>query len=238
MKKIITMSIAAGLVAVASAEVSVTMDLASAYVFRGVTLLDGASFQPGIEASGLGLPEEYGAVAVGAWGAADLDDANGTANTFQEIDWYVAYSLPALIEGVDLALGYCEYAYGAGFSDKEFSIGAGWEYEGVGLGATYYQGVGGLIGTSSYAELTAGFGIDISEDIAGSVDASVGYADPASGKSGFADYSIGVSAGYALSEQWSAGVSVTYIGQIDDEVLPDGPYDVDFVGMFSLACDM
>ena len=75
MKKIITTTIAAGLVgSVATAGVDVTMDLASAYVFRGITFNDGVVFQPGIEASGLGLPEAYGAVAVGAWANYDIDD--------------------------------------------------------------------------------------------------------------------------------------------------------------------
>ena len=75
MKKTITMTMAAALVAgVAMAEVAVTLDLASAYVFRGVTLNDGAVIQPGIEASGFEIPEEYGALAVGAWGNYDLDD--------------------------------------------------------------------------------------------------------------------------------------------------------------------
>lgn len=249
MKKIIITTMAAGLMAaVASAGVGVTLDVASAYVFRGVTLNDGAVIQPGIEASGLEIPEEYGALAVGAWGNFDLDDYapnSVTGSSFQETDWYASYSLPALVEGLDLFVGYCEYSYGTGSSDKEANVGAGYEIAGIGLGITYYQGVGGLIDQQAYIEGTAGYGLDLSEDLSASIDASVAYIDPSegNGESGFHNYTVGASLGYAISDAWSAGISGTYIGQGDDTVLTDATasspgYDVEFVGMFSLACEM
>jgi hypothetical protein len=57
------------------------------------------------------------------------------------------------------------------------------------------------------------------------------------GESGFNDYTLGANVNYALSDIWSAGASMTYIGQGDDEVLPDGmgAYDTDVVGTLSLA---
>ena len=242
MKKTIVTVLATGLVAaVASAEVGVTFDFASAYVFRGVTYNDGLVFQPGVEAAGLGLPEEYCAVAVGVWGNMDLDDYNDTLATseFSEIDMYFGYSLPTLVSNLDLFVGYCDYTYpgATGPSDKEASVGAGYEIAGVGLGLTYYYGIGGGINGSSYIELTAGYGLDITEELSGSIDASVGYADIDGGENGLSDYSIGGSVSYALGEVWSAGASLAYIGQIDDDVLPDGmyAYDVDIVGMLSLA---
>ena len=246
MKKMITATIAAGLiVGMASAQTSVTLDFASAYVFRGVTLLDGASFQPGIETSGFGLPEEYGSVTAGIWGSADLDDDNGTSSTFQETDYYASYSLP--IEALDVSIGYTEYAYAAGSSDKEFSIGLGYDLAGVGLSAAFYQGVGGGIGSSIYAEFGAGYDLEVSTNLVVSLSGRVAYADrsdntdywgTSADESGFSDYDLGIAAGYALSETWSAGLSGTYIGQIDDDVLDDDAYDVEFVGMFSLACEM
>jgi len=249
MKKIITTTIAAGLVAsVATAEVSVSVDLASAYVFRGVTLNDGVVIQPGIEASGFGLKEEYGAVSFGAWGNYDLNDyapAGAVSSTFQETDWYGSYSLPSLVEGLDLYIGYCEYSYGAGSADKEANIGAGYEVMGVGLGLTWYQGVGGNIGTSSYLEFALGYGYDFTDELSGSVDARFGFvnqSDSAGGESGFQDYDLGASLGYALSEKWSVGATIMYIGKGDDKVLADikdgGSYDVNFLGSIGLACDM
>lgn len=241
MKKIIVTTMAAGLmVAAASAEVSTSFDLASAYVFRGVTYNDGPVFQPGIEASGLGLPEEMGALAVGAWANYDIGDYGGTLNSseFSEIDWYASYTLPSMVDGLDVSLGYCEYTYpnAAATADKEGSIGLGYAIGEVGLGATAYFNVGGG-DTDFYYELSAEYGYDLSDAVSLSVGATAGYAEPENGDSGFADGSLSVGLGYALSETWSLGVSGTYIAQLDDAILPDGMYgyDVDFVGMLSLG---
>jgi uncharacterized protein (TIGR02001 family) len=252
MKKIITTTIAAGLVAgVAMAEVSTTFDLASAYVFRGVTLNDGAVFQPGIEASGFGMPEEYGGFAFGAWANYDIDNYNDNqpGSTVTETDWYASYSLPSFVDSLDLFVGYTEYMYGGGDRDEEINLGASYEIAGVGLGLTLYKGVGGLIGDQLYVEATAGYGMDFTEELSGSVFGSIGFMnyDQAVANSvapsledGFHNYSIGADIGYALSEKWSAGASVTYIGQGDDAVLPEGVfgYDADVVGMIGVACDM
>lgn len=249
MKKMIVTTMAAGLVAaVASADVGVTMDFASAYVFRGVTLNDGPVVQPGIEASGFEVPEEYGSVAFGAWGNYDINDyASGAVagSSFQETDWYVSYGLPTIVSNLDLSVGYCEYSYGTGSADHEVSVGAGYAIGDLSLGATFYQGVGGLIHQQRYYELTASYAVDVSsvsEDLSASLDATAGFIDPSihGADSGFHDYTLGGSLSYALTDAWSAGVSGTYIGQGDDKVLPEGDlgYDTEFVGMFSLACDM
>lgn len=256
MKKIMTKSIAVGMIAavagtVSAAEdivvveestassVSVTMDFVSSYVFRGVTLSDEAGFQPGIEVSGLGLPAEYGSITVGVWGAGDFDGDD--SSTFIETDYYASYSLP--IDFMDVSIGYTEYTYSAGEADKEMSIGLGYEVVGIGLAATFYQGVGGLIGSTRYFELGAGYDLPLSDEFVVSFGARVGYADQADngvmdGESGFSDYDIGLAASYALSERWSAGASIAYIGQIDDDVLTDDNYDKESVGMFSLAYEM
>lgn len=247
MKKMITTTVAAGMVAVAaSAEVSVTADFASAYVFRGVTFNDEAVFQPGIEASGFALPEEYGALAIGAWGNYDIGDYGGSlkSSEFSEVDWYGSYSLPSLVEGLDLFVGYTEYTYpnAALVSDKEANIGAGFSIADLALGLTAYYGVGGGVKGTAYYELTAGYDIAVSEELTASLGASAAYVDFDGGENGLHDGSLSAGFSYALSENWSAGASVAYIAQLDDEVLVDvedgGGYDVDVVGMFSIACDM
>ena len=250
MKNSIAKTVVAGVIAAvagtASADVGVTADFVSAYVFRGVTLNDGASFQPGIEASGLGLDEKYGSVTVGAWGSAGFDDSYAVGNTgsstFQESDWYGSYGLPSLVEGLDVSIGYTEYSYAVASADKEVNIGLGYELAGVALSAAYYQFVGGVFVGSIYGELGAGYDIEASTNLVVSLGARVGYADFDGGESGFSDYDLSVGASYALSEVWSIGASVAYIGQIDDEVLTDADestgtlgYDVDVVGTLSLA---
>ena len=242
MKKIIAVTMAAGLVAsAASAGVGVTADFASAYVFRGVTFNDGAVFQPGIEADGLGLPEEYGSVVVGAWGNYDIDDYGGTlaSSQFSEIDMYASYSLPTIVSNLDLFVGYCEYTYpgAAGGADKEANIGAGYEIAGIGLGYTLYWNIGGGgMDAYSYHEFSVGYGMDFTDELSGEVGARAGFVDYDT-ESGFSDYDISGAVSYALSDVWSVGASLAYIGQGDEDVLPDGQYayDVDFVGMLSLA---
>jgi len=242
MKKIITTSIAAGLVAsVATAGVDVTMDFASAYVFRGYTFNDNAVFQPGIEVSGLGLPESFGSVAVGAWGNVDLRKPYGEGQTsqFSETDWYGSYSLPGMVDGLDLYVGYCEYTYPlkGGSADKEVNAGVGYEIVGVGLGATVYHLIGGAFVNDTWYEVAASYGIDLSESLALGVAADARFVDSRDGMSGFNDYTLAVDIGYTLSEVWSVGASLAYIGQGDDEVLVegDGGYDVDIVGMLSIG---
>ncbi|VGO19882.1 hypothetical protein SCARR_01942 [Pontiella sulfatireligans] len=265
MKKIITTTLAAGMAAAlastvsaeektavvveeeAGMSVSVTMDFASAYVFRGVTFNDGFVIQPGIEAGGFGLPEEYGAVSVGAWANYDVDDYDGNlaSSEASEIDWYASYSLPTLIDGLDLFVGYCDYTYpnAEGTSDKEANVGLGFDIAGIALGATAYYGIGGAVSGSAYYEFSAGYDLEITEEFAASLGARMAYADPDSGDDGFSDYDIGLGLSYVLSDVWSVGASVTYIGQMDDDVLPDEDlngtgdfgYDTEVVGMLSLA---
>jgi hypothetical protein len=59
MKKVIAVMVVALMASVAAqaADVSAYVDFASAYVFRGVTLNNGLVMQPGVEVSGLPIPE-------------------------------------------------------------------------------------------------------------------------------------------------------------------------------------
>jgi uncharacterized protein (TIGR02001 family) len=223
--------------------VSVTADFASAYVFRGVTLNDGAVFQPGIEATGFGLREECGSLTIGTWGNFDFDSyKDGSSSEFSEVDLYISYGLPTLIDGLDLFIGWTEYTYPTGDSgaDKEANVGAGFDLAGVALGATVYIGTGGAIHSAQYYELTAGYDLELSEDLGLSLGASAAYLDQDSGSDGWNDGTLSAALSYVLCENWSIGASVAYIGQLDDDVLVDEEgdgfgYDVEAVGMLSLA---
>jgi uncharacterized protein (TIGR02001 family) len=261
MKKIITTTLAVGLMAgfasaeeaaeataeVPATEVSVSVDFASAYVFRGVTLNDGFVIQPGLEATGFGLAEHCGSLTLGTWGNFDVDDYNGgESSEFSEVDWYVSYSLPTLVDGLDLFVGWTEYTYpssAGGNADKEANVGAGFDLAGVALGATAYFGAGGAVHSSQYYLFDAGYDLELAEDLGASLGASFAYADIDGGENGFADGTLSAALGYALSDNWSVGASLTYIAQLDDDVLTDEDikatgavgYDVDFVGMLSIA---
>jgi len=241
MKKMMTAMVAVALLvapaAFAAAEVSVTLDAASAYVFRGVTFNDGPVLQPGLEVA---LPS---GLVLGAWGNIDIDDYDGSLveNQFSEIDIYGSYALP--VELLDVSIGYTEYTYpGAeGDADREVGVSFGTALEMVELGLGIYYGLDGGIEKSLYVELSAGTSLELAEGVGLDLGATVGYADPDEGESGFADYSVSAGLGYGV-----VGASVAYIGQIDDEVLADvvmpteeiefsNGYDVEVVGMLSLA---
>lgn len=248
MKKMIATAMAAGFMAAAasakvSAEVSMTLDLASAYVFRGVTYNDGLVFQPGIEASGFGLPEDMGVISVGAWANYDIDDYGGALDSheFSEVDWNVSYSLPFMPDGLDVSLGYYEYTYpnSSDSTDKEGNVEVSYALAdtGVELGASAFYHIDNK---DFYYSLSAGYGYDISDAVSLSADASAGYYEPEDGDGGFQDGTVSVGLDYALNDVWSLGAKGTYIAQLDDEILTDANnlfygYDVDFVGMLSLS---
>ncbi|MEA2068951.1 MAG: hypothetical protein U9P12_07115 [Verrucomicrobiota bacterium] len=243
MKNRIAKAVAAGMIAAvagtAAAETSVTLDFASAYVYRGYTLNDEAVFQPGIEASGLGLPEQIGTFTIGAWGNYDFGDYGGavTPNQFSEIDWYASYAAP--IEVVDLSVGVTDYTYPAGSAeDVELFVGLGYELAGVGLAATVYRGVSGdILGGVTTVEFGVDYGIDFTETLSGSLAADARYVDGQKSGYGWNDGTVSAGVAYALNEAWSIYGSATYIAQLDDTVLVDGPfaYDVDFLGTVGVS---
>lgn len=244
MKNMITKAVATGMIATVAgtvaAETSVTLDFASAYVFRGYTLNDEAVFQPGIEASGLGLPEEIGTFTIGAWGNYDLGDYGGavTPNQFSEIDWYASYAAP--IEVVDLFVGVTDYTFPSATTaeDVELFVGLGYELAGIGLAATVYRGVSGdVLGGVTTVELGAEYGFDFTESFSGSVAADARYVDGQKSGYGWNDGTISAGIDYALTKAWNIYASATYIAQLDDTVLVDGPfaYDVDFLGTVGVS---
>ncbi|MEN7973755.1 MAG: TorF family putative porin [Verrucomicrobiota bacterium] len=253
MKNMIVKTVVAGMVAavtgtamaegeVPATEVGITEDFASAYVFRGSTFNDEAVFQPGVEVTGLGLPEGAGSLTIGVWGNYDIGDYGGVlkSSEFSEVDWYASYSLPSLVDGLDLFVGWTEYTYpNGGVSDKEASIGVGFDAAGAALGATAYLGVGGGINGNSYYELSAGYDLELSEELGASIGGSAGYLHTPAGEDGWNDGSLSAALSYSVCENWSVGASLAYIAQLDDDVLVDvedgGTYDVDMVGMLSLA---
>lgn len=208
-----------------AAEASLSLDLANAYIFRGATFNDGAVLQPGVEVGGLG------GLSVGVWGNLDLDDYDGAVadGQFQEVDLFGSYSIP--VECMDLSVGYTEYLYpsGGGDADREVGVSAGVAVAGVDLGAGFFYGVDGGIQDSLYVELSAAKGFALTDAIGLDLGATLSYVSPDEGEDGFSHYTASVGLSYM-----AVSASVAYVGQIDDDVLPDvedgGAYDVDVLG--------
>ena len=229
MKMVKAMVVAATVLTMGSgvyaAEASLSLDVASAYIFRGATFNDGVVVQPGLEVGGLG------GLSVGVWGNLDIDDYDGAVleNEFQEVDLYGSYAIP--VECMDLSVGYTEYLYpsGGGNADREIGVSAGVGVAGIDLGAGLFYGVDGGIEDSLYVELSAGTGFELTDDLGLDLGATVGYMSPDEGEDGFSHFTASLGLSYAAI---SAGV--TYVGQIDDDVLPDvedgGAYDTEVVG--------
>lgn len=247
MKKGTVKSVAmAALLAVASspamaAEATVGLDLASAYVFRGATFNDGLVAQPYLDVSGL-------PVDIGFWGNIDIDDYDNSyeSGEFSEIDVWASYTLP--IEGIDASIGYAEYTYpglgGAelvdgeavatrGVADREVSLSVGMDVPlapAVGL----YYGIDGGIEKNFYADFGIGHEMELAEGVGLSLGALIGYFVPDEGADGFNQYELSASLSYSF-----LSLGVTYVGQVDDEVLVDaedgGTYDVEVIGTLGMS---
>jgi len=156
---------------------SASVDFASAYVFRGVTLNNGLVVQPGAEISGFLLPEEYGSLAVGVWANYDLDDEDGDGSDFSEVDYYIIYTLP--IEALDVSVSYTEYDYpGGGPADKEVALSLGKALGDTGLYGSFTAnyGVGGAVDNSWYLQAALDYEKELSEKLTGSLGVTVAYA--------------------------------------------------------------
>jgi uncharacterized protein (TIGR02001 family) len=235
MKKVALVALAMAVSAFAAssaraAEASAGVDLASAYVFRGETFNDGLVAQPYLEVSGLPID-------LGVWANFDIDDYDGTINDgqFSEIDLYASYSVP--VDAVDLSIGYTEYTYpGAeGDADRELGIGLGLDLPLAPAVGVYY-GLDGGIDSDLYVDFGIGQDFELADGVGLSLGALVGYLSPDEGEDGFKQYELSASLSYDFI---SAGV--TYVGQLDDEVLVDvedgGKYDADVVGVIGVGFD-
>ena len=208
-------------------ETSATLDLYSAYVWRGLTLNDGPVFQPSAKmeaACGLGL---------NVWGNMDLDSYDGAYDKgeFSEVDInlykkfeYKAFSFEA---------GYIEYLFPQLHEDNAtrdaygtvtYDIGAGF-YTGV----EYFYDFGEI--KDYYADALAGYEVEYGK-LTTTVEASAGYAgkdwavaqvdeEGSSIEGGWYDYGFKLSLAYAVTESLDLGGTLAYAGSLDKEVLPD-----------------
>jgi len=239
MKKTIGLALVALTVAVSAqaADVSTTIDFASAYVFRGVTLNNGFVMQPGAEISGFPIDEKYGSVAVGIWANYDIDAIDSDGSDFSEIDYYVSYSLP--IEVIDVGVTYTEYTYESGNSDKEvaLSLGSAIGTNGLYAGVTFNYGLGGAVEKDLYIQGALDYEMELTESLSASAGVTVGYLISDTGADGFNDATASIGLGYALNENWSVSGGITYIAQLDDAVLSDADYDVNLLASVGISCD-
>jgi len=218
------------------AEASIGADVASAYVWRGITFNDNLVVQPSLDVA---HPSGIGFNVWGNYDARDGDtDGDGetdvSADDFQEIDLTMSYAVP--FEPVDLSVGLIDYTFpGGGSSTLEFYVSAS-----KALGSMFSVGVDAYYDVDEvedyYLSANVGLSLPLTDDIGIELGASAGYAgkDMSAGTdSGLHDYNFSVSSGIPLAETVELGVFVAYAGSFDKDVLPD--QEVDLYGGFGLS---
>ena len=207
-----------------AADVTVGADVASAYVWRGITFNDEGVIQPSVDIS-----SESG-IGINVWGNFDLGDYDQAVEggDFQEIDLTLSYAVP--VEGVDLSIGLIDYLFpggGEGSAEVYASLGKEIGESGLSLGANVYYDFDEV--EDVYANITAAYGFDLSESLAMELSGSIGTGgeDATAGTdSGLHDYNLKLSATQAASESTSVGLYVAYTGSADSAALPDQDVDV------------
>jgi len=249
MKKFITVIAITGLVTgSAFAGADMTVDIGTAHVFRGVTIVEDLVIQPGLELNGFGMPTNYGAIAVGVWGStAPFNDDTPSYDSIYETDWYLNYTLPKFTEALDLYIRYTQYQYSFAPDEKELGFGAGWELGDFVLGGS----LNFMIDDRSFAtekqkyfDFFADYALEINEKSDVTFGGLIALMFQGDGNSaaglddGFNQFELDATYTYALGEMWSLGASLAYIGQLDSNVLPDSAYDKGLVAFFKVACEM
>lgn len=212
------------------AETTVSLDVFSSYVWRGITFNEGTVMQPSIDVA---LP---GGIGVNVWGNFDVDDSDGALNggEFSELDVTVSCSLSAGF--VDLAAGFIQYTFpqqpGPDASDTmEIYVSASRSTAcGVACGLDVYYDIDQV--EDFYATASISYCRPLAGGLAGELNGSAGYAGggwTASGKPGMFDYAIAFLLTLPVNDVLSVGASAAFVGSLDDDTLSEDMVDRTFL---------
>jgi len=222
-----------------AADATLSMDVNSAYVWRGITFNDGVVAQPSIDVTN-------GSFGVNVWGNFDLDDYDDTLdeNEFSEVDLTVYYGFS--VQSLEITLGLIEYLFpvASGSTHEAYVSLSHPIIGGLSVGADFYYDFDDVDGY--YADLALTYAMDLAENLSLEVGARAGYADEDFAEyyggtdSGFYDYTLSLGVSYALTDALSLGANINYTDSLDDDALPDdGEYgsgvDVNTYGGISIA---
>jgi len=227
---------ALALSAPAAADVTATyaLDFASAYVWRGISVTDGAVFQPSITIA------HSSGFAFNTWGNWDITDDNDLESDFIEVDLTPSYTFPSETN-LTATVGLIEYLFpnSGGFDDAttEAFVSLGWAGTVSPVLAVYYDfdAVDDV-----YANLGVSFSDEIATDTTWKLALTAGYAGEdfasfyAGGTDGgFFDGRATFTLAYAPEGKWGIAGYAAYSDTLDDDVLPD--QEVDFFGGVSFS---
>lgn len=217
-----TLLATAGVAGAINGDVSLTA--MSAREFRGITLNDGWVLEPALRLV-------WSSLEAGVNGFYNLENYDTAVEDgeFVEIDWDVAYRFP--LESLNAAIRYREYQFPDGGSawreavaECEFNLP-------LKPDASIAFGFDGALEDALYAEFGIKHPFAIAEGLGLTLGARVGYLDLDGGDSGFSHYKLSATFNYGVAE-----FGVAYIGQINDEVLPDAQVDTE-MGFFNFGYD-
>ncbi len=205
-----------------AADASFSVDVASAYVWRGQTFNDGLVFQPSID-----VASEKG-FGFNVWANYDYGDYDNSLDSheFSEVDLTAYYNFS--LSKVDVGVGVISYLFPAGAAETaEVYLSLGIEIiDGLSAGITGYYDFD-AVEEFAYATLGLTYGFDITEQLGLELGASIGYAGDKFAKNaggddgGLYDYTISLSLGYAVTDAWSISAGVTYVDAVDDDNLKE-----------------
>lgn len=234
----------AGTATVSAAEVTIGADVASSYVWRGITLNKDAVVQPSLAV------EHDSGFAIEVWSNFDIGDDDGAyvKREFSEIDFDLSYTVD--LDMVSVTIGYIEYTFPAagGFVDEEtgessvvtadregyISLGAD-VIDGLSLELTAYQNF--AASDTTYVVLAAEYGLEVADGLSLALNGSIAYGAKgatAGGKSGMHDYLVGLTAEYEVAEGVALSAFVNYVGSLDTDVLPKDVVREDVFGGLGL----
>jgi uncharacterized protein (TIGR02001 family) len=206
-----------------AADATLSMDVKSAYVWRGITVNNTAVIQPSIDVSaknGFGL---------NVWGNYDIGDMNNTfrGNDFSEVDLTAYYNKS--IGWLNLGGGIIDYLFPntttPSTTELYLSVGVPIAW-GLSTSLTGYYDIGQLK-SLDYTQLSLNYSHNFTDKLSVSAGASAGYASDsfaqaAGGKDGgLFDYNLSLSAGYQITKAWSVSANVAYVNSFDQDHLKD-----------------
>ena len=234
-------ALVAAFIAVPAANAGVTteysLDLASAYVWRGYGVTDGAVFQPSVTSA------HDSGFSLNIWGNVDISDVNGFEGEFLEVDITLSYAFPSS-GSFSAEVGMIEYLFPNGdgvlfgaASTTELYVSFGWDVMLSPAINLYYdidqvEDFYGDVGISWSKEVGTDTSLDIGVTVAyAGEDFAAFYGGGSDG--GFHNGLLTVGVGYAPADKWAFGGYVAYSDSLDKDVLPTQP--VDFFAGLSLS---
>ncbi len=224
-----------------AAEVGIGADIASSYVWRGITINKDPVIQPSLEVvhpSGIGLE---------IWSNMDMGDDDGVfeKRQFSEIDLTAFYSFD--LDYLSVTIGYIEYLYPGQtsvdihgvtrglLSNREIFAGVDTEpVPGLTVGLTGYYEIEEW--RDIYVVAEAAYEMDVTEKITAGVNGSIGYAGGGFSEnenSGLHDYLLGASSEYAFKEDLSFSIFVYYVDSARSKTLPGDLVRENWIGGIS-----